>query len=170
MRRPLLIFLMRIWCKKSLDIKFMLKMQNSMCQVNVIAEQSNLLAPILQRKSLYMPRTIKMGKAASSWNWNLRRTRLNRTLAHQSSLLPPHVALYSWQNCRGWLLFILHGTILWSSSETQGLVAGMMQYFWATDIFSVKVHFKNWRAPRNLGCFRLCQTDQAEISGNTWGK
>ena len=35
----------------------------------------------------------------------------------------------------------LHNT---PSSETQGLLAGMMQYFWA------KVYFKSWRAPGNL--------------------
>ena len=31
-----------------------------------------------------------------------------------------------------------------TSSETQGLLAGMMLYFWA------KVYFKSWRAPGNL--------------------
>ena len=31
-----------------------------------------------------------------------------------------------------------HKSQIWSSSETQGLLAGTMQYFWARDIFERK--------------------------------
>ena len=34
-----------------------------------------------------------------------------------------------------------------TSSETQGLLVGTMQYFRASDIFGAKGYFKGWRAP-----------------------
>ena len=63
------------------------------------------------------------------------------------------------------LLFVFFNLVsLNTSSETQGLLDGMMRYFWG------KVYFKSWRAPENLFLPNQLHAEVVEFRPADWAE